>query len=176
MTWISHICVLWRLTFVAITMIDSMRAQGRSTVVTKDISWLWRTAYNCAVQGCSEWDSTEDEVADLFDIARIVSTFLTYSQHYTLLCCKSFSPIILMPPWRISTLSHLFILSTHILHQWPERVRMCNDELIFVLFTSRSIRNAASDSYYRSYFGTFSLASLVHMGTACEHRKERFKL
>ncbi|KAK7688019.1 hypothetical protein QCA50_008389 [Cerrena zonata] len=58
----------------AITLIDSMRTQGRAIAVTKDISWLWRTAYNCAVQGCSEWENTEDEVADLFDIARLLLT------------------------------------------------------------------------------------------------------
>lgn len=52
-----------------------MRTQGRATTVTKDISWLWRTAYNCAVQGCSEWENTEDEVAELFDIARLVCYF-----------------------------------------------------------------------------------------------------
>ncbi|OSX68031.1 hypothetical protein POSPLADRAFT_1064401 [Postia placenta MAD-698-R-SB12] len=37
---------------------------------SKDISWLWRTAYNCAIQGCTEWHNSEDRVAELFDIAR----------------------------------------------------------------------------------------------------------
>jgi len=39
-------------------------------MVAKDISWLWRTAYNCAVQGCSEWEDSEEKVAELFDLAR----------------------------------------------------------------------------------------------------------
>ncbi|KAI0638918.1 meiosis protein SPO22/ZIP4 like-domain-containing protein [Trametes polyzona] len=41
-----------------------------SAVGTKDVSWLWRTAYNTAVQGCSEWEDREDSISDLFDIAR----------------------------------------------------------------------------------------------------------
>jgi hypothetical protein len=39
----------------------------------KDISWLWRSAYNSAVQGCSEWENCSDQIAELFDAARIVS-------------------------------------------------------------------------------------------------------
>ncbi|KAI0935752.1 hypothetical protein AcV5_004080 [Taiwanofungus camphoratus] len=39
-------------------------------VTSRDISWLWRTAYNCAIQGCSEWENSEERIADLFDVAR----------------------------------------------------------------------------------------------------------
>ncbi|CAL1696816.1 unnamed protein product [Somion occarium] len=56
----------------AVSLIDNMRAQGRATTVAKDISWLWRTAYNCAVQGCSVWENAEKEVAELFDVARML--------------------------------------------------------------------------------------------------------
>ncbi|KZP32796.1 SPO22-domain-containing protein [Athelia psychrophila] len=41
----------------------------KASLVIKDISWLWRTAYNTAVQGCSEWESSETLVTDLFQIA-----------------------------------------------------------------------------------------------------------
>ncbi|THH12968.1 hypothetical protein EW146_g7196 [Bondarzewia mesenterica] len=44
--------------------------EKRATIVIKDISWLWRTAYNCAIQGCSEWDNAEDKVPRLFDLSR----------------------------------------------------------------------------------------------------------
>ncbi|KAI0665334.1 meiosis protein SPO22/ZIP4 like-domain-containing protein [Trametes maxima] len=37
---------------------------------TKDVSWLWRTAYNTAVQGCTEWENQEDSISDLFDVTR----------------------------------------------------------------------------------------------------------
>jgi len=39
----------------------------------KDVSWLWRVSYNYAVQGCSEWDGCEEQIAELFDISREVS-------------------------------------------------------------------------------------------------------
>ncbi|TFK48044.1 hypothetical protein OE88DRAFT_1810744 [Heliocybe sulcata] len=45
-------------------------ARKAGPMISKDLSWLWRAAYNCAVQGCSEWDSPEDTVSDLFDISR----------------------------------------------------------------------------------------------------------
>ena len=38
-------------------------------MIIKDISWLWRTAYNCANQGCAEWDDAEERVPRLFSIA-----------------------------------------------------------------------------------------------------------
>jgi hypothetical protein len=38
--------------------------------VSKDVSWLWRAAYNCAVQGCSEWENAEEKISELFDISR----------------------------------------------------------------------------------------------------------
>jgi len=39
----------------------------------KDVSWLWRMSYNYAVQGCSEWNDCEEQIAELFDISREVS-------------------------------------------------------------------------------------------------------
>ncbi|KAF5376865.1 hypothetical protein D9615_007266 [Tricholomella constricta] len=45
-------------------------AQKAMALINKDVSWLWRTAYNCAVQGCSEWEHCEERIADLFDVAK----------------------------------------------------------------------------------------------------------
>ncbi|KAI6020837.1 hypothetical protein BKA83DRAFT_4291597 [Pisolithus microcarpus] len=39
-------------------------------LVIRDLSWLWRTAYNCAIDGCSNWDNHGEEVSNAFDIAR----------------------------------------------------------------------------------------------------------
>jgi len=39
----------------------------------KDISWLWRSAYNAAIQGCAEWGDAGRQIAELFEIANIVS-------------------------------------------------------------------------------------------------------
>ncbi|KAK2464868.1 hypothetical protein APHAL10511_002944 [Amanita phalloides] len=39
-------------------------------LINKDISWLWRTAYNYAVQGCSEWKHCEDQISELFAITK----------------------------------------------------------------------------------------------------------
>jgi len=46
------------------------------SLVIRDVSWLWRTAYNCAVQGCTEWDNAEEKVPPLFDVSREVRLFL----------------------------------------------------------------------------------------------------
>jgi len=39
-------------------------------LINKDVSWLWRTAYNCAVQGCSEWQHCEEQISELFAITK----------------------------------------------------------------------------------------------------------
>ncbi|KAI0318005.1 meiosis protein SPO22/ZIP4 like-domain-containing protein [Amylostereum chailletii] len=49
-------------------LVQAACAQKRAPLIIKDISWLWRTAYNCANQGCSEWDNSEEKVPPLFDI------------------------------------------------------------------------------------------------------------
>ena len=46
-------------------------------LITKDVSWLWRTIYNAAVQGCSTWHHAESNIADLFEIAEEVSQGLS---------------------------------------------------------------------------------------------------
>ncbi|KIM47342.1 hypothetical protein M413DRAFT_23558 [Hebeloma cylindrosporum] len=49
---------------------EAASTQKMVTLVFKDISWLWRTAYNCAVQGCTEWENAGEQISELFDIAR----------------------------------------------------------------------------------------------------------
>ncbi|KAF8168527.1 meiosis protein SPO22/ZIP4 like-domain-containing protein [Crassisporium funariophilum] len=48
---------------------EAASTQKMMSLVLKDISWLWRTAYNCAVQGCSEWENAGDQISELFGIA-----------------------------------------------------------------------------------------------------------
>ncbi|KAI0825283.1 meiosis protein SPO22/ZIP4 like-domain-containing protein [Trametes gibbosa] len=54
----------------ALSLVVALETRQANAVGTKDVSWLWRTAYNTAVQGCSEWENREDSTSDLFDIAR----------------------------------------------------------------------------------------------------------
>ncbi|KAI0033707.1 meiosis protein SPO22/ZIP4 like-domain-containing protein [Vararia minispora EC-137] len=50
-------------------MVQAGCAQKRLPLIIKDVSWLWRTAYNCANQGCAEWENAEEKVPALFDVA-----------------------------------------------------------------------------------------------------------
>ena len=50
-------------------LVQIARREKRAALIIKDISWLWRTAYNCANQGCAEWDDAEKKVPVLFDLA-----------------------------------------------------------------------------------------------------------
>ncbi|KIJ45216.1 hypothetical protein M422DRAFT_67355 [Sphaerobolus stellatus SS14] len=52
------------------TICEEALRKDNKMLILKDISWLWRTAYNTAVQGCAEWDDSELHLADLFDLAR----------------------------------------------------------------------------------------------------------
>ncbi|KAH9075682.1 hypothetical protein EDB83DRAFT_2218480 [Lactarius deliciosus] len=57
-------------------LVDAARKERRVSFIIKDISWLWRTAYNCAIQGCTEWDNAEERVPPLFDASREARLFL----------------------------------------------------------------------------------------------------
>ncbi|KAG1741872.1 meiosis protein SPO22/ZIP4 like-domain-containing protein, partial [Suillus paluster] len=52
---------------VAVTVVESCE---QPAMIVRDISWLWRTAYNCAIQACSDWEDREDQISDIFDAAR----------------------------------------------------------------------------------------------------------
>lgn len=53
-------------------LVDTACKEKRVSLIIKDVSWLWRTAYNCATQGCTEWDNSEERVPPLFDVSREV--------------------------------------------------------------------------------------------------------
>ncbi|KAH9177088.1 hypothetical protein EDB89DRAFT_1938043 [Lactarius sanguifluus] len=58
-------------------LVDAARKERRVSFIIKDISWLWRTAYNCAIQGCTEWDNAEERVPPLFDASReLLETYM----------------------------------------------------------------------------------------------------
>ncbi|KAG1908825.1 uncharacterized protein F5891DRAFT_1180389 [Suillus fuscotomentosus] len=59
---------------IAVTVAESCE---QPAMLSRDVSWLWRTAYNCAIQACSDWEDREDQISDIFDAARRVSDFLT---------------------------------------------------------------------------------------------------
>ncbi|KAG9104677.1 hypothetical protein FRC06_000063 [Ceratobasidium sp. 370] len=52
----------------AVDLIGALSAKDNLVMIAKDVSWLWRTAYNAAVSGCRDWD--ELVVVELFDLAR----------------------------------------------------------------------------------------------------------
>ncbi|KAJ7223591.1 meiosis protein SPO22/ZIP4 like-domain-containing protein [Mycena pura] len=49
-------------------------ARKAFALIIKDVSWVWRTAYNCAVQGCAEWERSEARISQLFEVARDLLT------------------------------------------------------------------------------------------------------
>ncbi|KAJ6605346.1 meiosis protein SPO22/ZIP4 like-domain-containing protein [Mycena vulgaris] len=49
---------------------EAASAQKAVALIIKDLSWLWRTAYNCAVQGCADWERNEERISELFEVAR----------------------------------------------------------------------------------------------------------
>jgi hypothetical protein len=67
-----HGFALWDIKTTAIIIgreiVQAALSKKEAAVILKDISWLWRTAYNTAVQGCIDWPS--EIVSDLFDISR----------------------------------------------------------------------------------------------------------
>ncbi|ESK93496.1 hypothetical protein Moror_1688 [Moniliophthora roreri MCA 2997] len=54
----------------ATVLVAAAREQKATALIIKDISWLWRTAYNTAVQGCSEWEGYQNQICSLFEVSR----------------------------------------------------------------------------------------------------------
>ncbi|KAF8330322.1 uncharacterized protein EI90DRAFT_3154952 [Cantharellus anzutake] len=50
------------------TLVLAAISKKDEAMIVKDLSWLWRTAYNCAIDVSTEWSS--EIVAQLFDISR----------------------------------------------------------------------------------------------------------
>jgi len=53
----------------AVRLVDSAVSAKKTAFLVKDVSWLWRTAYNVAVQGCAEWQDAEEQIAALFGLS-----------------------------------------------------------------------------------------------------------
>jgi hypothetical protein len=53
-----------------------VKAKGHLSVIRKDISWLWRSGYNTAVGGCTEWEDLELGIATLFELTEQVCVHL----------------------------------------------------------------------------------------------------
>ncbi|KAG8220197.1 hypothetical protein J3R82DRAFT_1233 [Butyriboletus roseoflavus] len=51
------------------SLVESVTHENAAMVI-RDISWLWRTAYNCAIEGCSNWENEGEQVSEAFDAAR----------------------------------------------------------------------------------------------------------
>jgi hypothetical protein len=64
------------LLYRARALVDTVCKEKRVSLVIRDVSWLWRSAYNCAVKGCTEWDNAEEKVPPLFDVSREVRLVL----------------------------------------------------------------------------------------------------
>jgi hypothetical protein len=70
-------------------------AQKATSLIMKDVAWLWRSAYNLAVQGCAEWEEASyDQIAGLFDVASDVSG--TFGQNR-----ESYSEIFALATWSL---------------------------------------------------------------------------
>ncbi|OJA21094.1 hypothetical protein AZE42_07730 [Rhizopogon vesiculosus] len=57
---------------IAVTVAESSETPA---MIIRDISWLWRSAYNCAIQACSDWEDREGQISDIFDAARLLLEF-----------------------------------------------------------------------------------------------------
>ena len=54
--------------YLALSLVETASNGESSPLIAKDVSWLWRTAYNTAIQACAEWNNAEHEIADLFEL------------------------------------------------------------------------------------------------------------
>jgi len=53
---------------IAIQVASEAKQKGHISVIRKDISWLWRSGYNAAIGGCSEWEGAELGISNLFEL------------------------------------------------------------------------------------------------------------
>ncbi|CEL58335.1 hypothetical protein RSOLAG1IB_03081 [Rhizoctonia solani AG-1 IB] len=66
----------------ALNLVKAMASKDNLPIISKDLSWLWRTAYNAGVAGCQDWE--ELIVAEILDLSRefmeLYSTTLAAAQ------------------------------------------------------------------------------------------------
>ncbi|KAA1468362.1 hypothetical protein DENSPDRAFT_459873 [Dentipellis sp. KUC8613] len=63
---------------IANALVRDAHSKKKAAAILKDVSWLWRTAYNCAIEGCSDWHDAERKTPILFDI--VIELLEAYSQ------------------------------------------------------------------------------------------------
>ncbi|KAH0838692.1 hypothetical protein J3R83DRAFT_7020 [Lanmaoa asiatica] len=56
------------------SLVESVTHENEAMII-RDVSWLWRTAYNCAIEGCSNWEDQGEQVSEAFDTAREAGIF-----------------------------------------------------------------------------------------------------
>lgn len=62
----------------ALELVQKASNSNQSHAIMKDISWLWRTAYNCGIKGCTEWSASDEKITSLFVITSQVCTAPRY--------------------------------------------------------------------------------------------------
>ncbi|KAG2135130.1 meiosis protein SPO22/ZIP4 like-domain-containing protein [Suillus clintonianus] len=62
--------LLHHLKIVDVAAVTVAESCEQPAMLVRDVSWLWRTAYNCAIQACSDWEDRENQISDIFDAAR----------------------------------------------------------------------------------------------------------
>jgi hypothetical protein len=56
----------------ACELVEGTFTEKKEAMIGKDVDWLWRAAYNLAIQGCTEWDNMAERASDLFDLSKQV--------------------------------------------------------------------------------------------------------
>ncbi|KAJ7691328.1 meiosis protein SPO22/ZIP4 like-domain-containing protein [Mycena rosella] len=128
-------------------------AQKAVALIIKDVSWLWRTAYNCAVQGCAEWEQNEERISELFEVARdLLST-----------CCEA-SPVDVDADLYLHLITASFsgasarvfaarlhgTIDAHRLRENAAQVRMCKAKIFAI--TEKNVITDTDDLLRVEYF------------------------
>ena len=58
---------------LVLELVQKTCEKGKGTLLLTEISWFWRTGYNAAIDGCSTWESCENDIADLFGLVEQAS-------------------------------------------------------------------------------------------------------
>ncbi|KAJ7030194.1 meiosis protein SPO22/ZIP4 like-domain-containing protein [Mycena alexandri] len=141
---------------IAKILAEAACAQKAIALIIKDVSWLWRTAYNCAVQGCAEWERNEERIALLFEVARDLITT----------CCEA-SPVDVDADLYLHLINASFSgvsgrvfagrlaaasgsLDANRLRETAGEVRMCKQKILSI--TAKNTITAADDILRVQYF------------------------
>ncbi|KAI0063230.1 hypothetical protein BV25DRAFT_1899548 [Artomyces pyxidatus] len=107
----------------------------RASMVMKDISWLWRTAYNCAAQGCTEWENAEVRVPALFEVSRELletyfdTAFEVDEEMYLCIVFASFAAT----SARVFSMRKMSADKTELVQSTAQEIKACEDRLRNIL-------------------------------------------